>query len=324
MSNEETSEGVLEIGPHGIKNVAILDLTWAKSSEDLSGIPEISNVALVIVPANLAEAVYRIPMKNIADIVVLPEGVQPSVMTGQVKMSGESLAAGSPEILLIVTGQFIITTKVQEIGYKEVWVTGQIFVPHGSEDAISKKFTKLTGQVLYYPEGTRMVMMGNETWDRAFIELLPEQTPYTIMMGNVVIEDDVTIELLKSKISTITLAMGNIEARKELLPVVKLLTVENNMGNITEKDSEDSANDKSTRVVETKETWSQSFIELLPEQTSYVIEGEVIVEDDIDVDLLKSKISNIVLEGKIKAPKRLIPVLQLLTTVCEGEIIERE
>lgn len=48
------------------------------------------------------------------------------------------------------------------------------------------------------------------------------------------------------------------------------------------------------------------------------------MEDDIDVDLLKSKISNIVIEGKIKAPERLIPVIQLLTTVCDGEIVERE
>lgn len=235
MSNEETSEGVLEIGPHGIKNVAILDLTWAKTPENLSGITKISGVAVVIVNANLAEALYRIPMKDVADIAVVPEGVRPSIMTGQVKMTGEALAEGSPEILLIVTGQIFITTKVQEIGYREIWLTGQVIAPRGSEGAISKKFTKLTGQAFYYPEGSRLVMMVSETWDRAFIELLPEQTPYTIMMGNVVIEDDVTIELLKSKISSIALMMGNIKARKELLPVVQLLTVENSMGNITEK-----------------------------------------------------------------------------------------
>ena len=202
-----------------IKNLAMLDLTGIKSVEELSKIGSIRNVATIIVPESLSAALLGIPMENVATNIVLPDGANVKMHTGHMKMTGEALenANGNPDDVLIVTGQLFITTPVKKVGYKQFMVTGQAVAPRGSEDALGAGVTRMTGHIAYY-SGTPRIITGDESYGRAFFELLDE--PVTLIIaGSLTIEPDVTPEVLKSKVKEIVLA-GNLKGPRALLPLL--------------------------------------------------------------------------------------------------------
>jgi hypothetical protein len=207
-----------------IHNVDFLDLSSAKSPDDLQGITRISNVDCILIPEHLMPALTRIPMENVDAVIPMPAGENAQVRVGQVWMTGEALAAGGAEESLFVAGQLFITTPVTSVGYREVRVHGQVMAPRGSEAALGAKLGRLTGQILYLPEKARTIMQ-EETIGKAFLELLPEPAAF-VVMGQLTIEDDVTVELLRSKVPEIVL-FGQITASRALVPLVQVLTTEN-------------------------------------------------------------------------------------------------
>jgi hypothetical protein len=78
------------------------------------------------------------------------------------------------------------------------------------------------------------------------------------------------------------------------------------------------------RIIMGEETLGQAFLELLPEPESLVVMGVLTFDDDVTVDLLKSKITEIVLMGQIHAPKELVPLVQVITREKMGQIVSRE
>src|SRR5947209_906872 len=105
-----------------IRNVALLDLTGAGAANALEGVTRISKVAAILVPESLLPKLTSIPMEKVAATVPIPDGRSVKVMTGQITMSGETLAAppadGAEETLVII-GQLVLTSPVTESG-KEV------------------------------------------------------------------------------------------------------------------------------------------------------------------------------------------------------------
>lgn len=71
------------------------------------------------------------------------------------------------------------------------------------------------------------------------------------------------------------------------------------------------------------ESIGTGFLELLAESVPWIIVGSVTIEDDVTVELLRSKVPEIVLIGSINAPKALVPLLQVLTTEKAGTISGR-
>lgn len=78
-----------------------------------------------------------------------------------------------------------------------------------------------------------------------------------------------------------------------------------------------------SRFVMGKESFSQEFFELLPRPTPLAIMGTVTIEDDVTKEMLREKIPEIVLMGRISAPKELVPLLNVLTEDKLGEIVGR-
>jgi hypothetical protein len=66
-----------------------------------------------------------------------------------------------------------------------------------------------------------------------------------------------------------------------------------------------------------------AFLDLV-ERGSWVIVGSVKIEDDVTVEMLRSKVPEIVLIGSLSAPKALLPILQVLTTEKSGSISATE
>jgi hypothetical protein len=74
------------------------------------------------------------------------------------------------------------------------------------------------------------------------------------------------------------------------------------------------------RLVMGEESFGKAFLELLPEPTSMVIMGQVTFDDDVTVELVRSKLTEIVLMGQIHAPAALLPILQVITKEKMGQI----
>jgi hypothetical protein len=206
-------------------NMGFLDLSWAKTMEDIAHITSIHNIGVLRVPEQLYELVCSLPMHNVGIIERVPSGDKIEI-SGQSRVSGEFLAAGEPDTMLLVTGQLFVTPPLESIGFKEVRVTGQMFLPRGSEKVLTGKLRRLTGQILYYrgDAGAPRVFSNGEEIGREFLELLPEPAPF-IIMGDVSLDDDISVDLLRSKVVEITLA-GRLHAPRHLLPLLQILAVD--------------------------------------------------------------------------------------------------
>ncbi|MCB0090256.1 MAG: hypothetical protein KDE54_20270, partial [Caldilineaceae bacterium] len=63
-----------------------------------------------------------------------------------------------------------------------------------------------------------------------------------------------------------------------------------------------------------------AFFEYLPEPISLIINGVVDIEPDVTVELLRAKVTEIVLNGILSGPKEVVPLLQVLTVEKNGMI----
>jgi len=65
---------------------------------------------------------------------------------------------------------------------------------------------------------------------------------------------------------------------------------------------------------------SPDFFELLDRPISLVLFGDVRIDSGATADMLRRKVTDIVLFGDVTAPPELVPVLQVLTTDVFGTI----
>jgi len=211
--------------PRGhIENMGVLNLLSAKTAADFEGITHIENVGCILVPEHLAADAARIPMENVGVVATVPADGKVSLICGQATFSGEALAQGDPETLLVVAGQLHITTKVEKVGYRGLHIMGQAMAPRGSETALSAAITHLSGQLQYYPEGARM-FTSDDSIGREFLAFLPGPIPFMVT-GRLTIDNDVTVDQLRPKVSEI-LNTGQILAPRSLIPLLQFLAVEN-------------------------------------------------------------------------------------------------
>jgi hypothetical protein len=123
----------------------------------------------------------------------------------------------------VITGQVIIMGKVESVGYAGLYLTGQILAQRGSESALSRKIRRLSGQMLYYPEGAR-ILIGDDEIGREFLELLPAPTPL-FFVGKARLMGDIPLELLRAKVPEIGL-VGKLIVPAALRALVQAITVE--------------------------------------------------------------------------------------------------
>ncbi len=208
-----------------IRDMGLLDLSFARSAEDLSGISCIRDVGTIIIPEDLVSALTRIDMRDVGGVVPIPRGVKVSLLAGQTRLTGEALAAGPEDTVLLLVGQTLIMSPVQSVGYHSLHVMGQLLAPRGSEAALAPKIAKLSGQVVYIAglENARFIL-GKESIGKAFLELLPRPTPL-VVVGKLIFEEDTPADLLREKVPEIALT-GKIQAPAALVPLLQVLTVE--------------------------------------------------------------------------------------------------
>lgn len=146
-------------------------------------------------------------------------------LSGDIRLSGAGIANphSSPEDVLIVGGRLIITGKIDQVGYQLIALGGELLAPRQSEEVLMPVLC-IGGEIAWY-EGSPRFLVGDESYGRAFFELLDDGERLAFL-GDVVLADDgLTPELLRQKVSDITL-MGSITAPEDVVPVLQILTTE--------------------------------------------------------------------------------------------------
>jgi len=298
-----------------IQDVAMLDLTPMTSAEELAGITRISDVAIVLVPESLMAAVVGIPMDDVAMVVPVPTGVEVREHTGALVMGGEALASPDAEnAALIVMGTLILTSPVQRVTYRQVIVMGLVLAPHGSESALGAGLTRVTGSVDYYPAAEGQEVKVSTGQLRASGEVLanPNGGPDDILVvaGQLIVTGPVT-KVGYRRIVVAGQVLAPVDSQPVLGPVMIV------KGQLVWYAGQ-------PRFFVGKERFERSFFELLDRPLSLALVGSFEIDPDVPPALLREKVEEITLVGKLVAPRQLIGVLQLLTTEKVGKITVAE
>jgi hypothetical protein len=298
-----------------IEDVDLLDLTPLTSAEDLAGITRISDVAIVLVPESLMPAAVAIPMDDVAMVVPVPDGVEVRSHTGALVMGGEALAGpGVENATLIVTGTLILTSPVPRVSYRQVIVMGLVLAPHGSESALGAGLTRVTGSVDYYPyvEGQDVKVSTGQLRVGGEVLANPAGSPddILVMAGQLI----VTGPVAKVGYRRVVVA-GQMLAPRDSQPVLgPAVIVKGQLIWYTGQ----------PRFFVGKERFGRSFFELLDQPLNLALVGRFEIDADVPPELLREKVEEITLVGKLVVPPELVGVLQLLTVEKVGEIAVAE
>jgi hypothetical protein len=300
--------------PHEIRQVAVLDLTGATAGESLVGVTRIVNVATILASESLLPRLSSIPMENVATIVPVPDGSQIRLMTGQVVLSGEALenADGQEDAVLLVLGQLVVTSPVKRVGYKQLIVAGQILAPTGSETGLGAGLTRMSGQVQYYPypEDANVRVITGPTRMTAADLANPTGDPSDVLVsvGQLVISD-VPEHVGFARVVSVGQVLVPTGSQAALAGRV--------IGEVFYYSAP-------TRIFDGKETFYGAFFELLDEPITLVLDGKFYFDEDVSPQVLKEKVAAIAFDGKLIAPRRLVPMLQLLAVARDGKILAND
>jgi hypothetical protein len=68
------------------------------------------------------------------------------------------------------------------------------------------------------------------------------------------------------------------------------------------------------------ERFGRGFFEMLEGPMAMILVGDFAIEPGVPADLLKEKVSQILLAGDLQAPQELLPLVQVLTVEKAGNI----
>ncbi|HEY1294856.1 MAG TPA: hypothetical protein VGJ60_17385 [Chloroflexota bacterium] len=296
-----------------IRNVALLDLTGAQAGDALDGVTRISNVATILVPESLLPKLSSIPMDRVAATIPVADGRRARVMAGQIMLSGEALAGtrGDPDDeMLVVAGQLVVTSPVTQVRYRELVVLGQAVAPTGSETALGAALTRLSGKVVYYPyvEGATIRPVSSDTLSgEALANVSGQATDILLATGLLVVTSPIA-----------TMGFQQVVAIRHL--VVPERTPAEFLGKMQSMTGRLATYTGTPRVFDGKDHFSAGFFELFDEPITLVLDGSFSFDQDVQPQLLRKTVAGVVLHGKIRAPRQLVPMLQVLCVARDGKI----
>jgi hypothetical protein len=153
------------------------------------------------------------------------EGQDFKVLSGQVKLSGAMLAnpAGEAGDILIAAGQVIVTGPVTTVGYAQVIVAGQFIAPEASRELLEPRI-QVTGQAVWYRGDIPRIILEDLRVGPDFFRLLDHPISL-VLLGDMTVAPGVSEDMVREKITEI-IALGDITAPAELVPVFQVLTTE--------------------------------------------------------------------------------------------------
>ena len=300
-------------GGREIHNVALLDLTGANSATALDGVTRISRVSAILVPELLLPRLSSIPMERVAATVPVRDGQRTRVMSGQIILSGDALASPGQEQsqdMLIIAGQLILTSPVTRVGYRDLVVLGQLVAPRGSEAALGAGLTRLSGQVVYYPyvEGANVRLVSADAISgEALANVGGQPTDVLLATGQLAVTSSIDRLGYAQVIAVGHAAVPNTTAPEAL-------------GRFSSIAGQVATWSAPPRVFDGKDHFTAGFFELFESPITLVLDGKFTFDDDVAPELLRRAVAGIVLDGEMRASRRLVPMLQMLCIARDGRI----
>jgi hypothetical protein len=313
LAQEIKNAGVAAGTAREITNVGVLDLSAMESPEALNGVRRIANVGVILVPQPLIQKLSTIPMQNVGTTIPIPPGAKLRAFTGSTVLSGEALANpdGDPNEVLLVTGSLAITSPVRKVGYQQAIISGSVIAPEGSEAALGGGISRMTGSLTYYPysEGAAVRVrtgfqqlsgadLGNPAGQETDILLVVDTLAVTSQVDRLGYQHVVVAGAL--------IAPPGSEAA---------LT-----GRVTTIGGQVIYSNARPRAFNGRDELSRAFFEFLDEPILLIVNGRCTFDDDVTVDVLKQKLGGVILNGRIDAPRTIVPIIQALTLSKNGRI----
>ena len=147
-------------------------------------------------------------------------------LTGQLKLPGDAFDGYAAAEVVKIIGQVVFTSPMMATPKCRFRITGQVVAPEGSGRMLVPAIVKMTGQMLYYPDGVKpRIVLTKETFNQAFFEAMTEKE-LLINLGKACFTPDVQGQSLKEKIHSI-INLGKIECSKSLRPFVQVICRDN-------------------------------------------------------------------------------------------------
>lgn len=294
-----------------VEHTPVLDLSQITDEADLDGIASLRNVSLVIIAERFAPKLWRIPMSNVGTVVPVAEGARVRAHTGSITLGGDALADPGDSTVLVVTGSLIVSSPVSTVGYQQVVVTGSVLAPLGSESVLGSALTKITGSVSYfrYVEGQSFKNLSGQLRISGESLANPTGTGDDILTagGQLIITSAVN-SVGYQLISVGGQVIAPRDSQSVLEPALRV------SGDMVWYGG------AHPRIFSGHNSFGADFLALLDEPTTLILGGHTTLEGDVTAELLREKITEIVLLGDITAPKGCVPVIQLLAVEKRGTI----
>ena len=292
-----------------ISREAVADFSHLTSPEELAVIGRIEKVGTVIVPRSLAAAYARIPTSKIGATVFVPDGANVRVHTGSLTVSGDGL--GAADDVLVVIGMLIITSPVTGEVPRQVTVVGLVIAPRGSEASLGRVLGGGAGSVSYYryTEGQDFKVLSGQVKLSGAMLANPAGGAGDVLIaaGQVIVTGPVT-EVGYAQVVVAGQLIAP-EAGRDLLEPRMQVTGQAAWYRGAEP-----------RIILDDMRVGPDYFRLLDHPVSLVLLGDMTVEPGVSEDMVREKITDIILLGDITAPRELVSVFQVLTTEAFGDI----
>ncbi len=288
----------------------VADLSSFTKPEELAHIGRI-NAGCIVVPEALAAAAAQIP-SDAGAVVTVPAGVHARVMVGMTSLSGDGLAPDDgQDYALVVVGCLVITSPVVAITYQQLSVIGMVLSPRSSAAVLGPRFGTVIGTAEYYdyaPGQSVSTQSGEVTLSRSMLANAGGGRDDLLLIAGQALIDEPVTELGFRRIIVAGQIFAPKESRDLLGPAMQVA------GQVLWYDA------TTPRVIRGDERYGAAFLELLDTPAALIVTGTLVIEDDVSPELLRAKISGITLTGSIRAPKAVLPVIQLLASENFGDI----
>lgn len=292
-----------------VSGQAVADFSRLRSPGELAAVSRIENVGMVIVPESLAAAYAAIPASGVGGVVYVPDGANVRVHVGPLVVGGDGL--GAADDVLAVVGILAVTSPVTGPVPKQVHVVGSVLAPRGSEPALGAVLGTIVGSVTYYPyaEGQDVKVLTGQTKLSAAMLANAAGQPGDVLLaaGQVLVTGTVT-RVGYAQVILTGQVIGPAASRDVLEPRLQV------QGQSAWYRTDE------PRVIYDDTRVGPEFFRLLDRPVSLVVFGDLAIGPGVTADMVKAKVTDIVLFGKITAPADLVAVLQVLTTEAFGDI----
>jgi len=310
MTNEQTTHAIPPTEKI-IQNVRTLDLT-GMSATDLANVTKICNVGLLIIPEELIGTLATIELEDVQQTFPVPEGKRVNVRTinGPAQMGGDALIGADEKLItiLMVNGPLIFTSPVQQIKAYELIINGPIFAPQASDEGLNAAIRVLQGPLIYYNTSGEVKIHAGQAKLGASALANENGNPDDILFvgGQLLVSGEVT-----------TIGYRHIYVGGQaFIPKVSEAAVSPYLqvfGQTIWYTSE-------PRTINGNEELGAHFFSYLPEPITLIINGVVTLKPDVQPELLRTKVTEIMLNGVLEGSAEIVPLLQALTKEKNGMI----